>query len=317
MLRVGDPLDYEGKVFVTLGQLFDDVRHQKLAVGVPCCPDYSKQEEEIVTHLAKLARDKRNDTVRLPASVPEAKQVLNPSHPWYRYDDSARYCRRDQSSSRDSRMASSERTEQDSTQASAPESTDTEMYQALEKDLLISSDYQAGLAQNVAQVLEATSGVESTRDVRNVQFREPDEEEEEICRTPGTRDEGHGRSILKKTTATSITPRKPHTISDVPSGIGSPLTKHPGNRMLQGDFHLRFQAQLKATYGSYTSFRQSRKSEHQTQPKLLVTTPTQSPLQKTGQLQSVVTVVQKATPEQPQRDEGTHQDQSEDGVIAR
>ena len=92
MLWVGDPLDYEGKVFVTLGQLFDNVRHQKLAVDVPCRPDYSKQEEEIVTHLAKLARDKRNDTVRLPASVPEAKQVLNPSHPWYRYDDSARYC---------------------------------------------------------------------------------------------------------------------------------------------------------------------------------------------------------------------------------
>ena len=89
MLRMGDPLDYEGKVFMTLGQLFDDIRHQKLAVGVPCCPDYSKQEEEIVMHLAKLARDQRNDMVRLPASVPEAKQVLNPSHPWYSYDDSA------------------------------------------------------------------------------------------------------------------------------------------------------------------------------------------------------------------------------------
>ena len=89
MLWMGDPLDYEGKVFVTLGQLFDDVRHQKLAVGAPCHPDYSKQEEEIVTHLAKLARDKRNDTVCLPASVPEAKQVLNPSHPWYSYDGSA------------------------------------------------------------------------------------------------------------------------------------------------------------------------------------------------------------------------------------
>ena len=63
MIRVGDPIDYEGKVFVTLGQLFNDVRHQKLAVGVPCRPDYSKQEEEILTHLAKQARDKRNDTV--------------------------------------------------------------------------------------------------------------------------------------------------------------------------------------------------------------------------------------------------------------
>ena len=132
MLRMGDPLDYKGKVFVTLGQLFDDIRHQKLAVGIPCRPDYSKQEDEIVTHLAKLARDKRNDTVRLPASVPEAKQVLNPSHPWYKYDDSTRQCCHDRSSSRDGRMASSEM-EQDPTQASAPESTDTEMYQALEK----------------------------------------------------------------------------------------------------------------------------------------------------------------------------------------
>ena len=43
-------------------------------------------------------------------------------------------------------MASSERMEQDPTQASAPKSTDTEMYEALEKDLLISNDYQAGLA---------------------------------------------------------------------------------------------------------------------------------------------------------------------------
>ena len=31
------------------------------------------------------------------------------------------------------------------TQASAPESTDTEMYQVLERELLICSDYQAGL----------------------------------------------------------------------------------------------------------------------------------------------------------------------------
>ena len=208
MLRMGDPLDYEGKVFVTLGQLFDDVRHQKLAMGVPCRPDYSKQEEEIVMHLAKLARDKRNDTVCLPASMPEAKQVLNPSHPWYKYDDSARYCHCDRSSSRDSRMASSETTEQDPTQASAPESTDTEMYQALEKDLLISSDYQAGLVRNAAQVLDKVAGgVESARDVHSVQFREPDEEEEEIHHTPGQRPraEGRGQSILKKETVNTVT----------------------------------------------------------------------------------------------------------------
>ena len=320
------PLNYEGKVFVTLGQLFDDVRHQKLAVGIPCCPDYSKQEE-IVTHLAKLARDKRNDTVRLPASMPEAKQVLNPSHPWYSYDDSAWYgwC---------ARMAPSDRTEQDPTQMSAPESTDTEMYQVLEKDLLISSDYQAGLARTVAQVLEVASSVESTRDVRNVQFREPDEEEEEIHHTPGTRDEGRGQSILKKmtvNTSTGTIPRQSHTIGDIPSGVGSPLAKHPGNSEPSGDFSLRsgfqsqlqmFQSDTKKMYDWYTSLKQlypyvkrssSRKRERQTQPKPLMETPTQSPLQKTGRLQSVVTVVQK---EQPKRDRSTQQDWCDDDAPA-
>ena len=63
MIQVKDPIEYKGKVFMTLGQLFDDVHHQKLAVGVPCCPDYKKQEDEILIHLAKLTRDKRNDTV--------------------------------------------------------------------------------------------------------------------------------------------------------------------------------------------------------------------------------------------------------------
>ena len=247
MIRVRDPIEYRGKVFATLGQLFDDVRHQKLAVGVPCRPDYSKQEEEILTHLAKLTRDKRNDTVRLLASVPEAKQVLNPSHPWYKYNDNTRYFHRDRSSSRDSRMASSDTTEQDPTQASAPKSTDTEMYQVLEKDLLISSDYQAGLVRNAAQVLDKVAGgTEPARDVHSVQFREPDKEEE-CRRTPGQRlrAEGRGQSILKKETANTATgaiPRRPHASDDVPSGIGSPLGKHPGNRVPQGDFRLRFQA---------------------------------------------------------------------------
>ena len=185
MIRMGDPIDYEGKVFITLGQLFDDVHHQKLAVGIPCRPDYSKQEEEILAHLAKLARDKRNDTVRLLASIPEAKQVLNPSHPWYEYDDNARYGHRDRSSSHESRMAPLETMEQDPTQASVPESTDTEMYQALEKDLLICNDYQAGLVRNAARTLDQVAdSLEPARDVRNVQFKEPDEEEE-CHHTPG------------------------------------------------------------------------------------------------------------------------------------
>ena len=83
-------------------------------------------------------------------------------------------------------MASSETMEQDPTQASAPESTNTEMYQALEKDLLISSDYQAGLVQNATQVLDKVAGgIEPARDVCSIQFKEPDEEEEECHRTPG------------------------------------------------------------------------------------------------------------------------------------
>ena len=208
MLQMGDPLDCEGTLFVTLGQLFDDVRHQKLAVGDPCPPDYSKQEDEIVTHLAKLARDKRNDSVRLPASVPDAKQVLNPQHPWYSYDDSARYGRRNQAGSRDrsrSRDRSQSRNrsrscdrwmplleaaERDTTQASAPESTDTEMYQALEKELLICSDYQARLVRNAAQAIEEVTG----GDTRSVQFQEPaeEEEEEETPRFLGTRDRNCG-----------------------------------------------------------------------------------------------------------------------------
>ena len=166
MIRVKDPIEYDGKVFATLGQLFDDVRHQKLAVGVPCRPDYSKQEDEILTHLAKLTRDKRNDTVRLSASVPEAKQVLNTSHPWYKYNDNARYGCHDRSSSRASRAAPPEAMEQDPTQASVPESTDTEMYQAVERDLLITNDYQAGLVQNAAKAHDqAAGGNEQSRDV--------------------------------------------------------------------------------------------------------------------------------------------------------
>ena len=152
---------------------------------------------------------------------------------------------------------------------------------------------------NAAQAPDQASG---TRDVQSIQFKEPDEEEECHC-TPGQRlrAEGRGQSILKKETVNTVTgaiPRRPHTSDDIPSGIGSPLGKHPGNRVPQGDF--RFRAQLKATYESYISLRSaSRKREHQTQPKPLVETPTQSPLQKTGRLQSIVSMVQK---ERPKRD---------------
>ena len=173
---------------MTLGQLFDDVQHQKLAVGIPYCPDYKKQEDEILIHLAKLTRDKRNDTVQLPASVPEAKQVLDPSHPWYKYDDNARYGSHARSSSRVSSMGSPEAMEQDPMQASAPESTDTEMYQAVERDLLITNDYDAGWVRGAARVSnQAAGGTKQSGDVRNMQFKEPDGGEVECHHTPGQR----------------------------------------------------------------------------------------------------------------------------------
>ena len=139
---------------------------------------------------------------------------------------------------------------------------------------------------------KVAGGVELTRDVCSIQFREPDEEEEIRC-TPGMRAEGRGRSILKKETANTATGailRQPHTIDDVPSGVGSPLTKHPGNRIPSGDFSFSsgfqsqlkgFQSQAKAMYDSYMSLKQSytslkrlssRKRECQTQSKPLVET---------------------------------------------
>ena len=345
MLRMGDPLNYEGTLFMTLGQLFDDVRHQKLAVGDPCHPDYSKQEDEIVTHLAKLAQDKRNDTVWLPASVPDAKQVLNTQHPWYSYDDSARYCRcnragshdrnrsHDRSRSRDRRMPFLEAAEPDMTQASVPESTDTEMYQVLKRELLICSNYQAGLVRNATQALDEVTG----GDVQSVQFWEPakeEEEEEEVPCTLETRDKNHGRSILKKITAntartmTITTPRQPHTLGDIPSGVGSPLARHPSNHEHWGEGDLRstpgYQALMKKvqdhtqkTYDWYNWLKQSqsstqrpssRKRECQAAPKPPADTPTQSPLQKSGRLQSVVSVMKR---EQP-KDRGASRDPDDD-----
>ena len=76
--------------------------------------------------------------------------------------------------------------EQDPTQASVPESTDMEMYQAVERDLLITNDYEAGLVRNATKARDqAAGGNEQSRDVRNVQFKEPDGGEVECYRTPG------------------------------------------------------------------------------------------------------------------------------------
>ena len=93
-------------------------------------------------------------------------------------------------------------------QASAPESTDTEMYQAVERDLLITSDYDAGLVRAAAKVHnQAAGGTEQTRDVRTVQFKESDEGEAEHQHTSGKQPqtEERGRSILKKKTANTAT----------------------------------------------------------------------------------------------------------------
>ena len=80
---------------------------------------------------------------------------------------------------------SSSEVEQDPTQASAPESTKTEMYQAVERDLLITNDYNAGWVQNAARLrgkaaggTEQAGGTKQSGDVRKVQFKEPDGEME-------------------------------------------------------------------------------------------------------------------------------------------
>ena len=177
-----------------------------------------------------------------------------------------------------------------------------------------------GLVRTVAQVLKVASGVESTRDVHSVQFREPDEEEEEIHRTPGTRDDGRGQSILKKMTANTSTgtiPWQPHTIGDIPSGVGSPLAKHPGNREPSGDFSFMsgfqsqlqmFQSHTKKTYDWFTSLKQLYpyvNGHHQgsgnarPSPSPSWRHPLSRLCRRQGRLQSVVTVVQK---EQPKRD---------------
>ena len=83
MIAIGDPMDLANKLFSTLGSLFNDVWLQRLAVGTLCREYYRQQEDKIVTHLAKLARDKEHDTFPLPASVPKAILLLGPSHRWW------------------------------------------------------------------------------------------------------------------------------------------------------------------------------------------------------------------------------------------
>ena len=134
--------------------------------------------------------------------------MLDPSHPWYKYYDNTRYGRRARSSSRASKATPPEVMEQEPTQVPVPESTNTEMYQAVERDLLITNDYEAGLVRNATIAHDqAAGGNEQSRDVRYVQFKEPDGGEEECHRTLGQqpRTEERGRSILKKETVNTAT----------------------------------------------------------------------------------------------------------------
>ena len=82
------------------------------------------------------------------------------------------------------------------------------MYQAVERDLLITNDYEAGLVRNAAKARDqAAGGNEQSRDVRNVQFKEPDGGKVECHHTPGQRPrtEERGQSILRKETVNTAT----------------------------------------------------------------------------------------------------------------
>ena len=133
----------------------------------------------------------------------------------------------------------------------APDSTDTEMYQATERSLLITHDSQALKVQNVARIqcqaeAEAWSSIQAQfyevvdQDIRHVRLkRESEEQDSEPKRRPSPqhrpRQEERGCSILKKKTANTnlTTPRQPYGDGG-PRGMGSPLAAHPGNRTPMG-----------------------------------------------------------------------------------
>ena len=156
-------------------------------------------------------------------------------------------------------------------EVSAPDSTDTEMYQVTEQSLLITSDRQALKEMNVAKLQEqaeeqARHNVQSqfyevvNQDTRWVHLkREGEDMQVEVkCRLP-PQDHPHqeekGCSILKKRMANTKqpTPRPPCEEETLPSGISNPLMKLPGNLAPQamGDqTHKQqaFQARLNQCY---------------------------------------------------------------------
>ena len=197
----------------------------------------------------------------------------------------------------------------------APESTNTEMYQATEQSLLITHDRQAFKIQNVAKIqcqaeAEAQDNVQlqfyevDNQDIRRICLKRESEERdvEQKCRPSPQQcphQEERGRSILKKQTANTseAAPRQPHGDQDVPQGVGSPLAAHPGNRMPTGtgdgtQQQTAFQDALRQCYTDYAnSWSCSRKQEHTQALKAAVPTPTQSPAPKSFKLKSMVTVV--------------------------
>ena len=328
MKSIRDPRTYADKLFSTLGGLFDDIRLQRLAVGTPCRDDCCNQEDEIVSHLAKLANDKRNDRFPLPASIPNAIFVLPPTHPWWtEYDKAPREVLLNRLGQAPSRAPELEEEESDM-DTTAPESTDTEMYRTAERQLLISSDRQAYKVQNVVRIQrqaaeEARSHVQSqfyevaSQDTRRVHLKRESEtrEQDMKCRTSPPmrpRQEERGRSILKKrpTDTMGTIPRKPRTEQEVPRGVGSPLTlaPHLGVRTPTGTtptYHgspkqeeqTAFSDALRKCYTDYVEKRsRSRKREHLPHGNLAASsTPTQSPAQKSFKLQSTVTVPERPT----------------------
>ena len=154
MKAIGDPMKKADKLFSTLASLFDDVRLQRLTVGTPCRENYKKQEDEIMTHLAKLASDKGHDAFPLPASVPKAILVLGPTHRWWGQMPNTPRGIAAQRLAQMPLMAPEPEFEDEDTEMEtlAPESTNTEMHQATEQSLLITSDRHALKIKNVAKI---------------------------------------------------------------------------------------------------------------------------------------------------------------------
>ena len=151
MKAIGDPMDKADRLFSMLGTLFDDVRLQRLVVGEPCRPDYRKQEDKIVQYLGKLSRDKQHDAFPLPTSIPKPIFILDPSHRWWTEMPGAPrgilMTRKTQAPPEE--LESDEESEEETI---APDSTDTEMYQAAERSLLITHDREALKVQNMARI---------------------------------------------------------------------------------------------------------------------------------------------------------------------